>query len=265
MEIHLDISAAQVYDDFFVPALFAQWADPVAEAAGIQAGERVLDVACGTGALTRAVKERAGPCGVVIGLDANRAMLEVAGRKAPEITWREGTAEALPFDGASFDAVVSQFGLMFFADRPGAVREMARVLRPGGRLAVAVWDSLDRSPGYAALVSLLERLFGAAVANSLRAPFALGDTQALRSLFRDAGVADLRVETRDGRARFPGIRQWVHADAKGWLQLDDEQSDRLYAAAETELRSFAGPGGVVSFSVPAHLVTAIRSGTPTGA
>ncbi len=255
----LDAAAARVYDRFFVPALFAQWTGPVADAAGIRAGERVLDVACGTGALTRTVKERTGPCGAVVGLDPNAAMLQVAARRSPDIEWRQGAAEMLPFESASFDAVVSQFGLMFFADRGAAMREMTRVLRTGGHLAVAVWGSLDRSPGYAALVRLLHRLFGPPAADALRAPFALGEAGALRSLFACAGIADLRLETRDGRARFPSVREWVHADAKGWLQLDDSQCERLYAAAEKELGGFAGRQGEVSFSVPAHIVTATRA------
>lgn len=258
-DIQLDLAAARVYDEFFVPALFAQWAGPLVEAASIQPGEKVLDVACGTGALTRALKERAGPCGKVIGLDPNAAMLRVAAGRSPEIEWRQGSAESLPFGGAGFDAVVSQFGLMFFADPAAAAREMLRVLRTGGHLAVAVWDSLEHSPGYAAFVRLLETLFGTSIADSLRAPFALGDAGALRALFADAGAADVRLVTRDGVARFPGIRQWVHADAKGWLQLDDDQSARLYAEAEAELGDFADSEGEVSFTVPAHILTATRS------
>jgi len=125
MESRLDADAAQVYDDFFVPALFAQWADRVAEAARVRSGQRVLDVACGTGALTRAVKNRSGTGGVVIGLDPNAAMLNIAARKSPDIEWQQGTAESLPFESGTFDAVVSQFGLMFVADRLYAAAEGA--------------------------------------------------------------------------------------------------------------------------------------------
>lgn len=91
-------------------------------------------------------------------------------------------AEALPFDCESFDAAVSQFGLMLFDDKKAATTEMWRVLRPGGRLAIAVWDSLDNSPGYASLAFLLTRVFGASTAALLQAPFTLGDPHALGSL-----------------------------------------------------------------------------------
>ena len=99
-------SAAEVYEEFFVPALFEQWADRMVDAAAIESGHRVLDVACGTGVLALAAANRAGP-GAVVGLDVNVGMLAVARRKAPGIDWRQGRAEALPFDDESFDRVVS--------------------------------------------------------------------------------------------------------------------------------------------------------------
>jgi ubiquinone/menaquinone biosynthesis C-methylase UbiE len=136
-------SATEVYEEFFLPALIQQWASRVTDAAGIQSGERVLDVACGTGVLARSVAERVGSNGAVLGIDKNEGMLAVARRRAPAIEWKQGRAEALPLNSESFDAVVSQFGLMFFDDRRTALREMIRVLRPGGRMAVAVWGSLD--------------------------------------------------------------------------------------------------------------------------
>src|SRR5262245_46482610 len=110
-------SAAEMFEEFFVPALSQAWARRVADAARIQSGQRVLDVACGTGALTREVAARVGSDGSVVGLDPNEGMLAVARRKAPALEWRQGPAEALPFASATFDTVVSQFGLMFFENR----------------------------------------------------------------------------------------------------------------------------------------------------
>jgi ubiquinone/menaquinone biosynthesis C-methylase UbiE len=111
------IDAANAYEALFVPALFRQWAPRVADAAAIRDGQRVLDVACGTGILAREAESRVGAEGHVVGLDPNPGMLAVAARLAPDVEWREGVAESLPFAGGSFDAVVSQFGLMFFRDR----------------------------------------------------------------------------------------------------------------------------------------------------
>jgi len=255
-------SAAEVYEEFFVPALFQEWSDRVADAVKLRAGDRVLDVACGTGVLTRAAAVRVGPSGAAIGLDVNEGMLAVARRKAPRLDWRSGRAEALPFDTESFDAVVSQFGLMFFEDRRAALAEMMRVLRHGGRLAVAVWDSLERTPGYATVTQLLQRLFGDRVADALRAPFALGDPGALRSLFSSAGIPSATVTTVRGTARFPSIKAWIYTDVKGWTladMIDDAQLARLLDEAEKALRPFLAADGTVAFEAPAHIVTATKS------
>lgn len=253
--------AAEVYEEFFLPALFAEWAPRVADAARIGAGHKVLDVACGTGVLARTLAQRVGPLGSVTGFDINPGMLAVAQRKAPDITWRQGRAEALPFDNDSFDAVVSQFGLMFFVDRRAALAEMYRVLRPGGRLAVAVWDAVDKSPGYAAMVKLLQELFGEKLADALRAPFVLGDAKVLRSLFAEAGIEDAQIATQEGTARFDSIRSWVYTDIKGWTladMIDDRQFELLAREAERVLRPFVTASGAVAFAAPAHIVTAAK-------
>ncbi len=152
-------AAADVYEEFFVPALFGAWPDRVLDAGGVAAGDRVLDVACGTGVLARAARKRLGESGEVVGLDPNPGMLTVAQRLEPGVTWQPGVAEELPFGDDSFDRVVSQFGMMFFTDAEQAVAEMARVLVPGGSVAVAVWASLEETPGYLAMVGLLADLF----------------------------------------------------------------------------------------------------------
>lgn len=254
-------SAAEVYEEFFVPALFLEWAPRVADAAQLAPGQKVLDVACGTGVLAREAARRVRPGGTVIGLDRNDGMLAVARRKAPSIDWQLGMAETLPFPDQAFDAVVSQFGLMFFEDHRAALREMSRVLRPGGRIAVAVWNALDRTPGYAAMAALLQRLFGDHVADALRAPFALGDRAALRSQFAEGGISSIEIRTLDGTARFPSIEAWVHTDVKGWTLadlIDDAQYSSLRQAAETELASFVQADGTVAFRSPAHIVIAAK-------
>jgi SAM-dependent methyltransferase len=173
-------NAAEIYDEFFVPALFEPWAARLTAAAALRPGQRALDVACGTGVLACSMAERVGPTGSVVGLDVNEGMLAVAKRKAPSLEWRAARAEALPFAENSFDAVVSQFGLMFFEDQPLALQEMKRVLRRGGRLAVAVWDSLEHFQGYGELIALIGRLHGEQAAAALRVPFSLGTQDSCR-------------------------------------------------------------------------------------
>ena len=258
-----DIAAARAYEALFVPALFGAWAPKLADAAGLQPGFRVLDVACGTGVLAREAARRVQPEGSVAGVDVAVGMLAVARELAPTIEWREGRAEALPFDDAAFDAVVSQFGLMFFTDRPRALREMIRVARPGAALAVAVWDAVDRHPVYAAEVALLERLAGEAAAAALRAPFSLGDRDALASSLAAAGAVSITADTRAGTARFPSLRVLVEADLRGWLpvmgvHLEDDVIDRVLAEVDAALSPHISQEarGEVAFPVSAHIVSA---------
>jgi ubiquinone/menaquinone biosynthesis C-methylase UbiE len=256
-------SAAEIYETFFLPALFAQWPPHIAEAAGLASGQTVLDVACGTGVLAIEAARRVAPNGRVAGLDRNPGMLDVARRKASEIDWQEGMAEALPFADASMDRVVSQFGLMFFEDRAKAMAEMWRVLKPGGRLAVATYARAERSPGYAAMIGLLDRLFGREIAAELEAPFVLGDAQTLAAPFLQAGIGRPEIAEVEGEARFPSLEAWVHTDVKGWTladKIDEAQFLLLRQAAEVELARFAGPDGVVRFASPALFATLRKPG-----
>jgi SAM-dependent methyltransferase len=255
-----EIAAAAAYEDLHVPALFAEWAPRVADAARIGPSDRVLDVACGTGVLAREAAARVGAHGAVAGVDPDAGMLEIARRRAPHVAWRAGTAETLPYPDAAFDAVVTQFGLMFFADRVAALREMVRVLAPGGRMAIAVWDELERSVPYATLVALLERTVGRPAADALRAPFALGDPSALRALFAEAGLRDTRITTFRGRGRFPSLRTMVEAELRGWLPvmgvvLDEDTIEHILAEAEHALAGHVTHEAEVVFDSSAHIVT----------
>lgn len=254
-------SAAEIYDEFFLPALFAEWPDRILDAAQIKPGESILDVACGTGVLALAAAERVGDGGSVLGLDINDEMLTVARRKSTGVDWWHGQAENLPFPDAYFDAVVSQFGLMFFEDRRAAIREMIRVLKPGGRLAIAVWDSLENTPGYAAATSLLRRLFGDSVADGLRAPYVLGDVAVLRSLFEGLDLNEVDIKTHQGTANFPSLESWMYTDVKGWTLADvlvEDQFEILLTEAKKELQPFVGEDGKVAFRAPAHIITSYK-------
>lgn len=258
------IAAAEAYENLHVPALFRTWAPRLADLADLGPGRRVLDVACGTGVLAREARSRVGERGRVQGLDPVRGMLEVARRLAPDVDWTEGTAEALPFPDRTFDAVVSQFGMMFFEDRWAAASEMHRVLTPGGRVAVAVWAGLETCEAYADLVGLVERAAGSEAAAALSAPFAFERREDLAAPFESAGFDLVAAETEIGAACFPAIRTMVEADLRGWLPLmgvvlDEVPIRKILSEAEQVLARFVTPEGAVRFDIGAHLVTGTRS------
>lgn len=257
------IAAAKAYEALFVPGLFGQWAPLLARCADVSPGARLLDVACGTGILARELAQVIGASESVTGLDVAPGMLAVAREIAPDIRWIQGTADQLPFPDQSFDVVVSQFGLMFFRDRVRALREMLRVLSPGGHLAVAVWDSLDHMPAFASEVAVLEREAGHAAANALRSPFALGNPVELQDLARGASISQPIVNTYPGTARFPSIRSMVEADLRGWLPvvgvlLDEETIQRVLEAADRALLAHLDEHGRAEFRISAHVLSAVR-------
>lgn len=253
----VNTAAAEVYDAFFVPALFGQFPDPVLDHAKVNAGSRVLDVGCGTGIVARAARRRVGADGVVAAVDPNEGMLAVARRSEPSIDCHSGTAEALPFHDGCFDHTISQFAAMFFSDRTAALREMARVTEGGGTVTIATWDGLDRSPGYEAMVALIADELGDEAASALRAPFVLGDTEHVRRLLTPIG-RDLRLDQIPGTARFASIADWIHTDVRGWTLadlVDDDAEAALLDRAERELDAFVSADGSVAFPAPALVGT----------
>lgn len=249
-------SAAEVYEELFVPALFGQFADPLLEAGGVQAGDHVLDVGCGTGVVARTALRRVGPAGCVTAVDVNPDMLAVAARTAMEVAGRRADAQALPFRDGRFDATVSQLVLMFVPDAVAALREMARVTRPGGR--VPVWSGLPANPGYSALWRLLEEQLCEQAAASLAAPFRLGDETVLTELFGAASL-DARVTEEPGIARFSSVADWVDTEVRGWVLsdvVDDSAMARLQDSARHALATFVAPDERVAFPVRAVMATA---------
>ncbi len=258
-----EIDAATAYEKIFVPALFQNWTRHVISAAKVEHGQRTLDIACGTGVLTRALSAIVG-APPPVGLDISPSMLEVARRIDSTIDWRHGDACALPFGDATFDRVLCQYGLMFFSDRVQALREMSRVLAVGGRLAIAVWDSLDNNPCFAEKVEILDRVGGRAAGDALRAPFCLGNRETLRQLIEEAELEEPEIRTLDGEARFRSLHDFVEAEVRGWLPvMNVHLSETDIKAVHTECRQRlgdyeTGANQAFAFPVSAHVVVASR-------
>ena len=164
-------------------------------------------------------------------------------------------AEEMPFGDDGFDAVISPFAAMFFADQDAALSEMSRVARPEAPVAVVTWAGLENTPGYAAMVDLLDRQLGSARADALRAPFTLGTAGLLHEAM-DPHLDEVGVQRLEGRARFDSVDAWVHTEIRGWTLADaitDEEYDALRTSAGDELAEFVGEEGAVEFAAPALL------------
>jgi ubiquinone/menaquinone biosynthesis C-methylase UbiE len=203
-------SFPEAYDLYLVPSLFRPWAELLLDLAPPAPGARVLDLACGTGVVGRRARERMGGGGRVVGVDLSPAMIGMARIAAPELDWREGSADALPLlEGERFDVLYCQQGLQFFPDRPGALREMRRALAPGGRVALATWRSDEESPFLRELRRVAERTVGPIV--DPRHSLPVGDE--VRSLLSDAGFEDVEVTRHVLTIEFPDGNIFVTLNA----------------------------------------------------
>jgi ubiquinone/menaquinone biosynthesis C-methylase UbiE len=255
----ISADAAEAYEAKFVPAMFGEWAPYLVEAAGVEPGHAVLDVACGTGVAARAAADRMGGRGTVVGVDLNPAMLDVARRLRPDIEWRQADAADLPFVAGSFDVVLCQAALMFFPDRVQALREMARVAQAGGTVAVQVWGRLDSQPGYGPLVDVAARHAGPDAVHLLSAYWVLGDLEALAALFESAGLRVTATRTRLGTARFDSIDEVVKTEVESTPlveRISDETYRRILRESRQALARFRTHTGRVEIPIEGHLVTA---------
>jgi ubiquinone/menaquinone biosynthesis C-methylase UbiE len=205
----LEGDSVELYERYLVPPVTLPWALDLVERVGVNAGDRVLDVACGTGAVARVAAERVGEGGRVVGVDVNRAMLGVARARLPGLEWREGNVLELPFAAGEFNVVFCQLGLQFFPDRPAALLEMRRVLESGGRFAASVYSSIERNPAAEALSDALDRQFGEGASRAKRHEHSLADRAELAGLLATAGFAGVRVETITREVRFASAEEWV--------------------------------------------------------
>jgi SAM-dependent methyltransferase len=234
-------SSAEAYERWLVPPIFSGFADDLV--AVVEPGCRVLDVACGTGIVARRAAELAGS---VIGVDINRQMLEVARAREPSIEWIEADAADLPLPDDSVDCVLCQQGLQFFADPDQALREMARVLAPGGRLALSVWRSIEGSPVYARLADLLDP-DDAAI---MRSPFSGPDADQLRAMVG----ADAHVRISIKTVRFPSSDEllWREVASSPMSVTVDSTLQSAFAAA---IRPYIDDDGV-AFPMETNVVRA---------
>jgi len=228
----------KMHEDFLVPIIYAQWSHHLTDLAEIESGNSVLDVACGTGVVTRAAQMEVGMGGKVTGLDSNEKMLAIARKKSSGIEWQLGDANSLPFEDSSFDRVLCQFSLMFIDNRIAAIKELMRVCKPNGRVVISIWAPLDQTRVYTALVNLTRQFAGPRAALKLSAPWTLGVPGKMDNLLLSAGVNEYECHQRVGIARFPSIETFVevHLRSSGeYHNLNEDTFARMQRAAEIAL------------------------------
>ena len=207
---------ASAYEEQMVPMVFLPWAEDLVDRLDVRSGERALDIACGTGAVSRVLAGRVGPEGQLVGVDLNPAMLAVAQSLGlARAEFREADATQLPFGDAEFDVAVCQQGLQFVPEPGAAVGEMARVLRPGGRLGLACWNGPAENPAAAAILASAEAAGWSEGANGFARAFSLGDADRIQELLTNAGFEGLRIGRQEKVAVFPDIPGWAADFVKG--------------------------------------------------
>lgn len=188
-----DMSVA--YDDYLVPYVFAPYAEDLADRVARHQPRDVLELAAGTGVLTRSIVGRL-PNASVVATDLNVAMVEVGSANVPAASWRQADAMQLPFDDTSFDTVACQFGVMFLPDHAAAYAGIARVLRPGGRFIFNSWGPLEKSEIEAEVIAALAEVFPNDPPTFLaRVPHGYHDADRIRGELATAGFSDVDVAT----------------------------------------------------------------------
>jgi SAM-dependent methyltransferase len=218
---------ASLYETYLVPAMFRPWAQLLIDFARPRPGEHVLDAACGTGIVARHVAPLVGRSGRTVGLDFDPAMIAMATGLAPDIEWREGDVQSLPFADEEFDLVLCQQGLQFLRDREAGLKQIHRVLRPGGRMALAVWTDLAKSPGQAALFGALGELLGETMGRP--AAWSLSDGAQLQKLVAAAGFVDVEIKIASLPSRYPSARRFVEILLDGSSKVTREALAQLPA------------------------------------
>jgi ubiquinone/menaquinone biosynthesis C-methylase UbiE len=253
-------SGPELYQRTMVGPVFGPWATELLAVGAPSPGERVLDVACGTGAVTRLVAQRVGTTGRVVGLDISPGMLAVARASSDSwIEWLESSATASPLPDAAFDLVLCQQGLQYFPDRPAALREMRRVLAGDGRLALSVFCA---SSGHTAVADTMGSHLGPEAAALICGALDLADRDELRALLIGAGFRNVVIERVVRTVRFPSQDHFIEylltsRLADTMASLPEERRAALIDGARASLGAYV-EAEALAFPMESHLAVAHR-------
>jgi len=268
----LEGSAAELYQRYLVPGITSKWAADLVDRAQLRAGEEVLDVACGTGVVARLAAKQVAS-GHVTGLDLNAGMLAVArvvSSDGVSVNWMEGSALDLPFPSGRFDAVLCQLGLQFFPDQPKALREMRRVVREPGRIALSVYSPIERTPGANAFVRALDKVLGSQASRIKRSEHSFANPAQLEKLLGDAGFGTIDVQAVVQTIVFPSVLDYVRFQLLATpmtILLNDKtepERQKVISLVASEATALSTPsmldGGKFTFPQEAYVAVARPSG-----
>jgi ubiquinone/menaquinone biosynthesis C-methylase UbiE len=259
-------SIPENYDRYMVPLIFEPFAADLAQRVAYLSPSAVLEIAAGTGVVTRALAPRLSPGASYVVTDLNQPMLDyAASRQAPDprITWRQADAMALPFENAAFDRVCCQFGAMFFPDRSSAYREARRVLKPGGYFLFSVWDRIEENVFADDVTNALAEIFPYDPPRFLaRTPHGYHDTALIRRELENAGFSRVVIETRAEQSRASSPRLPAVAYCQGTLlrnEIEARDAGKLEAATDYATSAIARRhgGGEVAAKIQAHVIVAV--------
>lgn len=194
-----DFSGPRWYDEQLVPVTFGAFAGELAARVPPAPAGPVLEIACGTGVVTRALRQRLGAACALVATDLSPAMLDYARERLRDhsnVTWQVADMQRLPFSDGRFAAVVCSFGFMFASDRAAALAEARRVLAQDGTLCFSVWDRIEANPHALAFAELMEGMFPDDPQMRFRTPYEMHDAAQLRTLVEAAGFREVAVEVQ---------------------------------------------------------------------
>ena len=259
-------SVPENYDRYMVPLIFEPYAVDIARRAASLSPNAVLEIAAGTGVVTRALAPKLSPAASYIVTDLNQPMLDyAASRQRPDtrIQWRQADALALPFENAAFDLVCCQFGAMFFPDRSSAYREAKRVLKPGGHYLFSVWDRIEENDFADDVTNALARMFPNDPPRFMaRTPHGYHDTALIRSELENSGFSSVVIETRAEQSRASSPRLAAVAYCQGTPirnEIEARDAEKLEAATDYAASAIADRhgGGEVTAKIQAHVIVAV--------
>lgn len=257
----------EAYERYIVPAFSGAWANDIVERAALRKGEKILDLGCGTGIVSRHAFKALGGSGHITGLDVNATVLakacEICLPTAPSIKWQQGDVLALPFSDATFNVVLCQQGLQYFSDRPRALKEIYRVLTNSGRIVFSVWRAIKYFPFYSALHRALRKYVGVEAASILASAFTLDDPKQLRDLFEKAGFKKIDICLTIKQMRYSSLEKFLVGGfaaspfANDIISLGEDKREEMFKMIKTAISNYIDDHGLAA-PMECYIISAMK-------